>query len=276
MPAHGSTYSQVDGFLTAIRFDSLHLIKIIASIRAHFRLYPSSITSIMSHHQVHAFYFRLSSCVLMILLGIAIFFTATYPPAFRTHGQHFNKTINYVGHDPSRHDGGTIAQIRYLPAGLKDGDSHLFALGVLASISFPGAYIAVSIAKAHDRGLFRLHNKLDIEELWFESRFFGIFLMVPTIIALIVGAWWSAVDEWSSSVVSKVWLEQVRPEDASNYTVPVIGATVQYGEYSFKQWTCQWAPILVGYEEHKDFSTACSRQVRGLKGVLLFLLQAKL
>jgi hypothetical protein len=230
----------------------------------------------MSHYQVRAFCFRLSSCLLMMLLGMVMFFTAIYPPAFRTHGQDFDKVIDYVGHDPSGHDGGTIAQIRYLPAGLKNGDSHLFALGVFASISFPGAYIAASLAKAYDRGLFRSHNKLEIEELWLESRFFGIFFMVPTIIALIVGAWWSAVDERSSSIVSKVWLEQVRPEDTSNYTVPVIGATVQYGEYSFKQWTCQWAPILVGYEEHKDFSTACSLQARCLKGVLLFLLQAKL
>jgi hypothetical protein len=232
----------------------------------------------MSHYQVRAFYFRLSSCLLMVLLGIATFFTATYPPAFRTHGQDFNKTIDYVGHDSSRHDGGTIAQIRYLPAGLKDGESHRFALGVLASISFPAAYVVASMTKAYDRGFFRSHNnELEIEELWLESRFFGIFLMVPTIIALVIGAWWSAVDEWSSSIVSKVWLEEkVRPEDISNYTVPVIGATVQYGEYSFKQWTCQWTPILVGYEEHKDFSTACSRQVRCLRGILLVLPQLKL
>jgi hypothetical protein len=230
----------------------------------------------MSHYQVRAFYFRLSLCLLMVLLGIAMLFTAIYPPAFRTHGQNFNKVINYVGHDSSKHDGGTVAQICYLPAGLKEGDSRLFTLGTLASIAFPGAYIAASIAKAHDKGLFRSHNKLEIEELWLESRFFGIFFMVPTIIALIVGAWRSAVDEWSSSIVSKAWLERVRPEVTSNYTVPVIGATVQYGEYSFKQWTCQWTPILVGYEEHKDFSTACSRQVRCLQGALLPLLQAKL
>jgi hypothetical protein len=33
-----------------------------------------------------------------------------------------------------------------LPAGLQEGDTYLFALGVSASISFPGAYIAASIA----------------------------------------------------------------------------------------------------------------------------------
>jgi hypothetical protein len=222
----------------------------------------------MSRHQVLAFYFRLSSCLLMMTLGVSNFFTAPYPPAFRTHGQDFNKTINYVGHDSSRHDGGTIARIRYLPAGLQEGDSHLFALGVLASISFPGAYIAASIARAHDIGLFRLHNKSGFEKFWSESRFLGIFLMVPATIALVMGAWWSAVDEWSSSSVPKAQLQEKIYKDTSNYTVPIIGATVQDGEYSFKQWTGQWTPILVGYEEQKDFSSACSREVRYLIGAL--------
>ena len=97
-------------------------------------------------------------------LGVSNFFTAPYPPAFRTHGQDFNKTINYVSYDSSRHNGGTIVRIHYLPTRLKEGDSYLFALGVLTSISFLGAYIAASIARAHDIGLFRLHNKLGFKK----------------------------------------------------------------------------------------------------------------
>ncbi|KAG9765656.1 hypothetical protein KCU73_g365, partial [Aureobasidium melanogenum] len=50
--------------------------------------------------------------------------------------------------------------------------------------------------------------------------------------------------------------------DMANHTTTVIiGGDKADGAYSFRQWVCQWEPLLIGNPGHADFRSACRRFV---------------